>query len=95
MSEIELDKDVYYSSESEEDLIGNIGNENLTNGKKRKAQVSENETSDEDLEESAQNIKSKFGRKISRRSSNEQLLEERMDLNRVEKKVEQSGNIRK
>ncbi|KAJ8945785.1 hypothetical protein NQ314_009054 [Rhamnusium bicolor] len=36
LSEIELDKDVYYSSESEEDSIGNIRNEKLTKGKKEK-----------------------------------------------------------
>lgn len=90
LSEIELNNDIYYSSESEEDSIGNTENEQLKKGKKRKTLVLDNETENDELKY-AKNIRSSSSGKISGRNNHEEsLIADTSNSNKIEKKQEES-----
>lgn len=93
LSEIELNNDIYYSSESEEDLIGNTENEQLKKGKKRKILVSDNETENNEMEGYAKNIKlairTSSSGKISGRNIPEQSSKEETYSNKIDKEGEE------
>lgn len=57
LSEIELKNDIYYSSESEEDSIGNSESEQLKKGTKRQTLLLDNETKNNELQGYLKKIK--------------------------------------